>query len=268
VGAGLRAPAVLGSKAVAQIAPQPDPTIYPVSDDMGENTLETLIRVVLLPLLQRYLAERGTPMFVGSSQFIYWQQFNSARSLAPDIYTIPALPPDAEPTCIKTWELGPGGVPPFALEVVSGDKGKDYVLAPQRYDELGTRELVIYDPEFEHRRDGRRFQVFRRLKGRGLTQVEATNDERVRSRVLGCSLVEVPEGSSVRLRLGVGKGGDELFPTALEAQRAATEAERAAKEAERAAKEVERAARQQSETRVAELEARLRALEGKRGPAR
>jgi hypothetical protein len=170
----------------------------------------------------------------------------------PEIHAGPGALAQTVPGSTAVAELAPQPDP----TIVSSDKGKDYVLSPQRYDELGTRELVLYDPEFEQRRDGRRFQVFRCLKGRGLSQVEVTNADRGRSKVLGCYLREVPAGRSVRLRLrlGVGKGGDEMFLTALEVERAATEAERAA--------------RQQAEARVAALEARLKALDGKRRPKR
>lgn len=67
------------------------------------------------------------------------------------------------------------------------------------------------------------------------------------------------EDESLRLRLGVGPRGEELFPTGEEAERAAKEVERAAKEAERAAKEAALVARDCALKRVAELEAMLKA---------
>lgn len=86
--------------------------------------------------------------------------------------TSPARQPQARAPAAR------GGVPPFALEIVSSDKGKDYVLAPQRHDELGTREFIVYDPSAQQRQQERKFQVFRRVKGRGLVQVEATDGDR------------------------------------------------------------------------------------------
>jgi hypothetical protein len=62
------------------------------------------------------------------------------------------------------------------------------------------------------------WQVFRRIKGRGLVKVEVTNGDRVRSRVLGCFLRVVGSGDEVRLRLGTGSNGETLLPTDDEAR--------------------------------------------------
>ena len=68
----------------------------------------------------------------------------------------------------------------------------------------------------------------------------------------------VGEGDALRLRVGLGARGEELFPTGEEAERAAKEMERAAKETERAAKEAAIAARDTALERVVALEAQLR----------
>jgi hypothetical protein len=231
------------SRVALTLAKRPDPTVYPASDDMGEPTLETFVRVVLLPLLERYLAARGLTAFVGSNQFIYWAQFEPTRLVAPGLYVVPGLSPRTQFDSIQTWV--DGRVPSFAFEIVSQDKRKDYVLAPERYAELGVRELVIYDPKAARRRgEGVVWQVYRRLAKRGFVQVEATQADRVRSKVLGCFLREVrgPRGA-LELRLGAGPSGDELVPTEAEA--------------ERAEKERERAARLEAEAEVAKLRALL-----------
>ncbi len=95
---------------------------------------------------------------------------------------------------------------------------------------MGVQELVIFDPEYRNAPSDRLlFQVYRRLPKRGLVRVEATNDDRVRSRVLGCHLRAVgTDLDTVRLRHGI---GDVLFPTAEEAECAA-QAGRVAAEAE------------------------------------
>ncbi|HEU4539302.1 MAG TPA: hypothetical protein VFS00_34515, partial [Polyangiaceae bacterium] len=103
-------------------------------------------------------------------------------------------------------------------------------------------------------------QVFRRVAKRGFVQVEASNEDRVRSKVLGCFLREVRGADgAVELRLGVGARGDELVPTEAEAERAEKERERAEKERERAEKERERA---EKERERAEKE-RAQAAEGR-----
>ena len=222
---------------------------------MGENSLETFLRIVLLPLLERYLAAQGTPMFVGANQFIYWQQFDPTRSVAPDLYVVPGLPPGAEISSIQTWH-GRQLVPSFALEVLSTDKEKDYQRAPGKYDELGTQELMIYDPSWASREGGLRWQVYRRVGKRGLVRTEVTQQDRVRSRVLNCWLRAVAQGTGIRLRLATGPQGDTLVPTEAEAERAEKEWERAEKERERAEKERERKERERLEALVAKLSRR------------
>jgi hypothetical protein len=226
-----------------------DSTFYPITDDMGEGSLQRFIAEMLRPLVERWLASKGKPTFVGADQFVYWKQFDPRRQLAPDILVLPGVAPGSKVDCWKTWETGI--VPSFALEIVSGDYLKDYRDGPRPYDELGVRELVIFDPEFQVARSERlRFQVFRRLARRGLVRVDATNEDRVRSRVLGCHLRAVGDDvPSTRLRIATGPSGDELFPTESEEAQAKVAAERAA--------------RIEAEAEVARLRAELRRLRGK-----
>jgi hypothetical protein len=56
----------------------------------------------------------------------------------------------------------------------------------------------------------------RRRLSRGLVQVEATHDDRVRSRSLGCWLRAVGTGGEQRVHLAVGSNGDELLATDAE----------------------------------------------------
>jgi Uma2 family endonuclease len=241
-----------------------DPTVYPVSDDMGTSSFEMLLRLLLLPLTRRWLTHQNRPCFVGADQFIYWERFHPSKSVAPDLYTCPALPPEACPDALLLWMMDDHAVPPFALEVVSENKEKDYVAAPRKYEELGTKELVIYDPRYEHREGGWRWQVYRRKKRGGWKRPEVSNEDRVRSEELGCWLRVVEVDGEPLLRLGTGEVGDELFPTEEEALQAArvvaerlAEKERAAKEtAERAARE-ERVAKETAELAAKEAEQRL-----------
>ena len=242
-----------------------DPTIYPEEERVGEDMLQRWIMELLRPLLQWWLSSRGVRAFVGADQFIYWRQHDPHARVAPDVYVLPGVDPR---TRVRTWKLWLDRVvPSFAFEVASQDWEKDYFEVPARYDELGVRELVVFDPEFAERPEGVRWQVFRRVGKRGLVRVEATQADRVRSKVLGCWLRAVGEGHDTRVRIGVGAHGDELVPTAEEREAKAAEreaAERAAKEAERAAKEAERAAKETALRRVAALEAKLQRVTGRR----
>ena len=52
-----------------------DPTHYPVRDDAGEGSLQRFIAELLRPLVERWLADQGDPVFVGADQSIYWKQY-------------------------------------------------------------------------------------------------------------------------------------------------------------------------------------------------
>lgn len=204
-------------------AAERDPTFYPAEKKMGEDSLRTWIVELLRPLIERWLAERGRPTFVGADQFIYYKQFDPSKVVAPDVYVLPGVAPGKRVRSWKVWKTEV--VPSFAVEVVSSDEPyKDYVDAPERYRELGVKELVIFDPDWEKSRDRVRWQRWRKLRSRGFVRVETTNADRMYTRVLGCWLRVVGEGEDARIRLATGPEGDELFPTAEEAERAAKEA--------------------------------------------
>ncbi len=239
---------------MGSLAPQADDrTVYPVEERVGEDIVQRLIVELLRPLIQRWLDERGEQALVGADQFIYFEQYNPHRRVAPDVYVLPGVASDTTVRSWKVWETGI--VPSFALEVVSTNWEKDYCQAPVDHDALGTAELVIFDPDYAERRDGVRWQRFTRNAAGRLVLVERSDARAVDSSVLGCVVRAVGVGPQLRLRLAEGKD-TVLFPTAEEAERQAKEAERRAKEAERRAKE-------EALARVAELEARLAKLENR-----
>jgi Uma2 family endonuclease len=213
-----------------------DPTFYPIEEKVGEDSLQTFVAELFRILVDRWLVTRGKPAFVGADQFIYWVQHRPQKVVAPDVYVVPGLPREAHISCLKVWEAGVA--PTFALEIVSPSSvEKDSREAPERYAELGVAELVVFDPDYRKGRDRLRLQVFRRVRGQ-FVQVAASNEDRVRSRVLGCWVRAVGKGDQVRLRLGTGERGDTLVPTEAEAERARAEQERA--RAEQAEAEVAR----------------------------
>src|SRR4051812_22946755 len=107
------------SSAAARLPPVEDPTVYPVSDDMGDPTLQTLISVMLLALIKRWLISQGKPIFVGMNQYFYWKQFDPSECVAPDIYVLPGVSLTPRVGAWKIWETG--RIPTFALEIVSQD---------------------------------------------------------------------------------------------------------------------------------------------------
>lgn len=235
-----------------------DGVTYPVSDDMGESSFQVQVCVVLLLLLRDYVARTGRVAFVGINQFFYWQKGDASAVVCPDLYVIDgeAIEPDGVP-CWKVWERGGKG-PALAFECVSDEWRKDYDDAfLTRYERLGVQELIRYDA-------GHGGRPLRRLlthwvrDARGRLVRQETRADRVLSAVLGVWLVVQPDRT---IRLGVGPGGETLWPT--DAERAAAEAAaRAVAEAAARAAAGEAAARAAAEARVAELEAELARLRG------
>jgi Uma2 family endonuclease len=244
------------ARAAKQVGAPYDPTVYPSEDHMGEGSLQRFISELVRIQLEAYLASLGQTAFVGANQFIYWRQFDPSRKLAPGVFVLPGVRPGIKIDSWKVWETGI--TPNFALEIVSQDWLKDYRDAPEHYAELGVNELVIFDPEWASRPDERlRWQVYRRLGRRGFVRVEANNDDRGRSKVLGCWLRAVGDDlDSLRLRLATGPQGEALMPTPDEALALAERRLRA----EREAREAEAGARARAEqTLQVESEARARA---------
>lgn len=224
-----------------------DLTVYPVEERVGEDILQRWIIELLRPLVERWLESQEHSDFVGADQFIYFKQYDPHQRVAPDLYVLPGVAPHTEVRSWKTWEMGV--VPSFVFEVASTDWEKDYVKAPTAHRVLGTEELIVFDPHYTRRREGARWQRFARQDGGELQLVERSDGDRIYSQTLNCFLRAVGFRGRVRVRLGVGPNGDELFPTAEEAERQAKEAERQAKET--ALSEVEALRR-----RIAELEAK------------
>jgi Uma2 family endonuclease len=194
--------------------PHREASYDPFENDMGENSLQRFISELLRPLIEAYLAEKRGPTFVGADQYIGWDPDDGEKVLSPDVYVLPGVEPGEEFEFWKVWQTGI--VPSFALEIVSKRKKKDYKEVPPLYGELGIDELIIFDPRYQRRRQGHRFQVYRQVEGRGFVRVEATNDDRVRSEVLGAWVRCLGEGKAQRLRLATDPRGEAFVPTAME----------------------------------------------------
>jgi hypothetical protein len=248
------------SSAAPKLVVAEDLTVYPIEDDMGEGSLQRFISELLRVLVERWLESRGKPTFVGADQFFYWKQYDPKECVSPDVYVLPGVAPGKKVGAWKVWKTGL--VPSFAFEVVSQDVDKDYLTSPAKYHRLGVEELVVLDPDYALDPARSLFQVFRKSR-RGLVCVEATNADRVKSKVLGCHLRAVGVGDDLRVRLATGFKGETLFPTDAEAraeERSGREqAEAVAQQAEALARE-ERALREQAEAGQHQAEATTRGL--------
>jgi Uma2 family endonuclease len=209
-----------------------DATVYPTEEKLGEDILQRLIMEVLRPIVEAYLKAKRVKAFVGADQFIYFRRGDTRGRVAPDVYVLPGVDPKRRIRSWKTWEEGIA--PCFAVEVVSLDVDKDYIDVPPLYNELGIDELIVFDPGYEEEPNRFRFQLFRRIAKRGLVRVEVTNEDRIRSKYLGCYVRAIGELGETRLRLSTGASGSELVKTDVEHERAEKERERAEKEHERA----------------------------------
>jgi hypothetical protein len=116
-------------------------------DDVGESTEQGIIVRLLLAALAELARERGwARSLVAGDQFFAWVEAHPLVRVSPDVYVLDDPPPPPYPAMWQTWR--PGHAPPrFAVEVVSDDWKKDYRDAPRKYDQLGARELVIFDPD-------------------------------------------------------------------------------------------------------------------------
>jgi Uma2 family endonuclease len=235
-------------------------TFDPFEDDMGESSLQRFISEHFRPQVESWVAGIHGPTFVGADQYVAWDPYDAHAVVAPDVYVLPGVAPGESFVYWKVWQTGV--VPTFALEIVSKrNKKKDYVDAPARYGALGALELVVFDPLYKRHRGGVRFQVYRRLARRGWVRVEASNGDRVRSRVLGAWIRVVGTGKDQRLQLARDPYGDELVPTLAEAKaavdaQAQTERARAVAAEAEAQAERARAAAAQAQATTAAAEAR------------
>ncbi len=243
---------MLSSAPVTALAVRrPSPVLYPETDDMGENELQWFMSHLLQAQIEAWLKRRRVIAHAGGNTFLYYVKGDTARRIAPDVYVLPGIPQSKLGKVWKLWELD--APPTLAVEIVSNDKGKDYDEAPAIHAQIGTKEVVIYDPEVSPRSKARfRFQVFRQLPRRGLRRVEATQADRVRCESLGCVLRLVGRGDARRLRIGTGDG-EVLLPTAEELTLL-----------ERSKRFEERRRRLEAEQRNAALIAKLAAVLAKR----
>jgi Uma2 family endonuclease len=210
---------------------------YPVSDDMGESGLQHFVVHPLLSLLKEFFAARGRPALVAGNQFFYYKRGDPRACVAPDAYVIDDCSVSiADVGSWKLWERD-GKVPTLAIEVVSEAFKKDYAeRMVERYEQLGVRELVRYDPEYALRGVRRLLSHFVRDERGRLVAQEHPRD-RVRLQAYDVWLVQQPDRS---LRIGLGPMGTTLWPTLAErAGMAAAEAAARAEEAAAAAAEVE-----------------------------
>ena len=184
-------------------------------DDVGEGTEQGITVRTLLSALRELARERGwARTLVAGDQFFAWVEHEPLVRISPDVYLLDDPPAQPYPGMWRTWLPGQAA-PRFAVEVVSEDWAKDYVHAPRKYEQLGTRELVVFDPEAGRRRGRVALQLFRRNPDGALVRL-AAGDAPVHSRELDAWLVVQREPGGARLRIARDPAGRELVATTEE----------------------------------------------------
>jgi Uma2 family endonuclease len=233
-------------------------------EDMGQNVEQADEIHETLSALEVLAEERGwKDVLCASDSFFAWIEAEPLVRVSPDVYLLDHPPPRPWPKMWQTWVPG-HKAPRWALEIVSDDWKKDYEDNPPKYAQLGTRELVIFDPQAAAAGPNGNgapvrvpLQVYRRGADGAFVRVYRGNGP-AHSEELDAWLVVQRDGGVVRIRIARDTAGADIVPTALEAKRASDEKSRLADEARRVADE----ARIQAEERLRVLEAELRKLAG------
>jgi Uma2 family endonuclease len=215
--APLPAPPAHTVRLVIDVPAAEDAWVLP-EEDMPESNPHRAAVDLLRLLLLAFVARTRRDALVAANLACRWNRDKPQIGVDPDVALIePAPPGAAELSSLRTWE--PGHVPPrFAVEVVSeNNSSKDYEDAPAKYAVLGTRELVVFDPQrLGPTALGGPFilQVWRRSEdGTAMVRTYA-GDGPARSEELGAWLVVTERG---QLRFAEAASGERRWPTAEEA---------------------------------------------------
>ncbi len=222
-------------------------------EDVGESVEQSSILWKLLSALGQLAVERRwESVFLSGDNFFAWVPEEPLVRVSPDAYLLDDPPPPPRPRSWQTWL--PGHRPPrWAVEVVSEDWKKDYEDNPPKYAQLGTKELVIFDPEAKASGDPRTrvpLQIYRRGAD-GAFMLAYRGDGPTWSQEIAAYLVVVLEEGAPRLRIARDPEGKDHVPTAEERALAEAEGKRAAEQRAVAEGEGKRAAEQRA---VAEAE--------------
>ena len=245
---------------------------YPCSDGqpMAETEVHGACMMYVTYALRGWFKRRGrADVYVGSNNFLYYEQGNPRAAVSPDVYVVVGAPAHLRDTYLL-WNEPKG--PDFVLEVTSASTRRvDERRKRDVYGALGVSEYFLYDPRAEYLTPP--LQGWRLRDGgyRPLPSVTvlAGREVAVASEVLGLELRDEREARMVRLRdpaTGQYLLTYEESERAREEQAAARRQEAEARRQEAEARRREVAARRAAETRVAELEARLRDLEDGMSP--
>lgn len=220
---------------------------YPESDGhpMDETGFHITLIIYLLSMLREYFRLK-TDVYVGANMFVYYQEGDPTRNVAPDVFVVFGVS-NAERRIWKVWEEGKA--PNVVFELTSrSTMAEDLGTKKGLYEWLGVREYFIFDPLNEYLSP-----VLRgfRLTEAGYREVEAVmtaDGLQLASDALGLHL----RAEGGQLCLVDRSTGERLLPPPPELAEALRAAERRAEE--------KAAARQAAEARAEALVAELARL--------
>ncbi len=229
---------------------------YLDEDEMVESCEQGATIRIMLSSLSELARQRGWKrVLFGADNYFAWVPEEPRVRVSPDVYWMDDPPEPPMPSGWQTWQEG-HHPPRWAVEIVSIDWKKDYLEGPEKYAQLGCRELVLFDPEMVRCAVKNKLRealtVYRKGEDGLFVKVYAGAGPSY-SAELNAWLHVRMDGSVARLRIALDAEGKELVPT--ESERAEAEAKRAEAEAKK---------RAEAERRVRELEERLRKLERSR----
>jgi len=191
----------------------PSPIVFPEEAEVPESQRHFELRVLLYQLLRDHL---GLDATIGSDQFIYYDAGDPSRSVAPDVYV--RLTPATDK--IRSWKTWERGSPDVAVEIVSASDAPQLAWTEKlrRYQSLGVRELIRFDPEA--RSGERQLRVWDRVQDSLLERdIEGVS---CNSTVLDLAWVIAPaEDHASALRITRGRNDGTLVLTREEARQAA-----------------------------------------------
>ena len=176
---------------------------YPCSDGqpMAETEVHGACMMYVTYALRGWFKRRGrADVYVGSNNFLYYEQGNPRAAVSPDVYVVVGAPAHLRDTYLL-WNEPKG--PDFVLEVTSASTRRvDERRKRDVYGALGVSEYFLYDPRAEYLTPP--LQGWRLQEGRyrALPAVTVLSNRgvAVASEVLGLELRDEREARMVRLR--------------------------------------------------------------------
>ena len=176
---------------------------YPCSDGqpMAETEIHGACMMYVTCALRGWFKRRGrTDVYVGSNNFLYYEQGNPRAVVSPDVYVVVGAPAHLRDTYLL-WNEPKG--PDFVLEVTSASTRRvDERRKRDVYAALGVSEYFLYDPRAEYLTPPLQGWRLRAGEYRPLPSVTALagREVAVASEVLGLELRDEREARMVRLR--------------------------------------------------------------------